>query len=103
MKKLTLSLLLGFISIVFATTAQAQFPEQATQFQMNTTHTGSISVENLAPPLTQRWTVNFGQPISYPLIADGRVFVTVKNAVVQGSATDLCRSFRHLRSGPAYS
>ena len=86
MKKLSLSLLAGFISIVFATTAQAQFPEQATQFQINTTHTGSISVENLTPPLTQRWTVNFGQPISYPLIAEGRVFVTVKNAVVQGSS-----------------
>lgn len=49
------------------------------------THTGSISVQNLTPPLKQRWVVNFGQPISYPLIADGKVFVTVKNAATQGS------------------
>lgn len=39
----------------------------------------------MTPPLKQRWVVNFGQPISYPLIADGKVFVTVKNAVAQGS------------------
>lgn len=85
MKNLTLSLLLGLISFVFVTTAPAQAPEQARQFQINTTHTGSITVENLAPPLTRRWVVNFGQPISYPLIADGRVFVTVKHATAQGS------------------
>lgn len=85
MKNLTLSFLLGFISTVFATTAQAQAPEQARNFQINATHTGSISVEKLTPPLQQRWVVDFGQPISYPLIADGKVFVTVKNATSQGT------------------
>ena len=85
MKNLPL-LLLALISILFATTAQAQNPpEQARNFQINTTHTGSISTQNLTPPLKQRWVVNFGQPISYPLIADGKVFVTVKNAVSQGT------------------
>ena len=87
MKNLTLSfLLVGLIFLAFATTSQAQAPpEQARQFQINTTHTGSISVENLAPPLAQRWVVNFGRPISYPLIADGKVFVTVKNAAGHGT------------------
>lgn len=85
MKNLPL-LLLALISILFATTAQAQNPpEQARNFQINTTHTGSISTENLTPPLKQRWVVNFGQPMSYPLIADGKVYVTVKNAVGQGT------------------
>lgn len=77
MKNLTLSLL-GLISILFATTAQAQGPEQARNFQINATHTGANSVEGLNPPLRQRWVVDFGQPISYPLIADGKVFVTVR-------------------------
>ena len=86
MKKLTLPLL-GLISILFATTTQAQVAEQARNFQINATHTGANSVEGLTPPLRQRWVVNFGQPISYPLIADGKVFVTVKNAA--GSGTTL--------------
>jgi outer membrane protein assembly factor BamB len=77
MKKLTLSLL-GFICILFATTARAQAPEQARNNQITATHTGS-SNENLTPPLRQRWVVNFGRSISYPLIADGKVFVTVVN------------------------
>lgn len=84
MKNLPL-LLLALISFLFATTAQAQTPEQARNFQINTTHTGAISSDNLTPPLKQRWVVNFGQPMSYPLIVDGKVYVTVKNAVTQGT------------------
>jgi len=84
MKKLTLSQI-GLLCILFATTARAQAPEQARQFQINTTHTGSITVQNLTPPLKQRWAVNFGKLISYPLIADGRVYVTVKVAPGQGT------------------
>ena len=86
MKNLTLSLLAS-ICIVFAATAEAQVaPEQARNFQINATHTGAISSDHLIPPLRQRWVVNFGQPISYPLIADGKVYVTVRNA---GSGTTL--------------
>jgi outer membrane protein assembly factor BamB len=80
MKNLPLPLLL-LISTLFATTALAQStPEQARNFQINPTHTGAISSEHLTPPLKQRWVVNFGRSISYPLIADGKVYVTVKNA-----------------------
>jgi outer membrane protein assembly factor BamB len=39
----------------------------------------------MAPALTPAWTVNLGGPISYPLIAGGRVFVTVGNPIVAGS------------------
>jgi outer membrane protein assembly factor BamB len=80
MKNLTLSLL-GLICILSATATRAQVaPEQARNYQINATHTGSISSEHLTPPLKQRWMVNFGQRISYPLIADGKVYVTVRNA-----------------------
>jgi len=77
MKKFIL-LLLGLICILFATTALAQeAPEQARNFQINATHTGA-SNEKLKPPLVQKWVVDFREPISYPLIADGMVFVTVR-------------------------
>lgn len=85
MKNLPL-LLLALISIMFATTARAQtVPEQARNFQINTTHTGSISTDHLTPPLKQRWVVNFGRSISYPLIADDRVYVTVGNGAGAGT------------------
>jgi outer membrane protein assembly factor BamB len=82
MKNLTLSLL-ALICVVCATTTQAQ--EQAVNFQINATHTGAISSEHLSPPLQQKWVVNFGRSISYPLIADGKVYVTVKNAAGYGT------------------
>ena len=75
--------LLVLISLLFTITVAAQ---QAGNLQIDATHTGSITTEHLTPPLKQRWVVNFGQNISYPLIADGKVFVTVKNA---GSGTTL--------------
>ena len=86
MKNITLSLLLLSCAI-FATTARAQAPDQARNYQINETHSGSVTTAHLTPPLRQRWTVNFGQPISYPLIADGRVFVTVKNVPITSGTT----------------
>jgi len=85
MKKLPL-FVAAFVCLLFVNSASAQVPpEQARNFQIDATHTGAISVTGLTPPLTQKWVVNFGRPISYPLIADGRVFVTVKNASGQGT------------------
>ena len=81
MKNLPL-LLLGLILSLFTTTTSAQVTsEQARNFQIDTTHTGSITTQHLTPPLRQRWVVDFGQSISYPLIADGKVFVTVTNGI----------------------
>jgi outer membrane protein assembly factor BamB len=85
MKKLPLSLL-GLISTLVATTALAQVgPQQPRNFQIDETHTDSTSVDHLIPPLKARWTVNLGQNTSNPLIADGRVFVTVSNGTSQGT------------------
>ena len=77
MKNLPL-FLLGLI-FTLSTTVSAQ---QARNLQIDATHTGSTTIEHLTPPLKQRWVVDFGQDISYPLIADGKVFVTVSNAGV---------------------
>lgn len=85
MNKLTI-VLTGLISILLTTSAVAQVPaDQARNFQIDATHTGSVTSPDLIPPLKQRWVVNFGQPISYPLIADGRVFVTVKDPAGNGT------------------
>lgn len=67
--------LVGLIFLLFATTVLAQ---PARNFQIDETHSGGTTVDHLTPPLKQRWVVDFGQSISYPLIADGRVFVTVR-------------------------
>ena len=85
MKKLALSLL-GTILTLLATPALAQVaPQQPRNFQIDETHTDSTSVDHLIPPLKARWTVNFGQNISNPLIADGRVFVTVNKGTNEGT------------------
>jgi outer membrane protein assembly factor BamB len=87
MKKLTLSLSV-LICLLISLSVQAQVgQDQARNFQINETHTGSSSSPGLIPPLKQKWSVNFGWPISYPLIADGKVFVTVKNAPVTSGTT----------------
>lgn len=85
MKKLTI-VLTALISILFTTSAIAQVQtDQARNFQIDATHTGSVTTSGLTPPLKQKWTVTFGQPISYPLIAGGRVFVTVKDPANNGT------------------
>ncbi len=46
-------------------------------FQIDPAHTGSLQTpEHFTPPLQQKWAVDLGAPISYPVIADGLVFVT---------------------------
>jgi outer membrane protein assembly factor BamB len=49
----------------------------AVTYQINPTHTGATSLPGLSLPLAKRWTVDLGQTVSYPIIAGGRVFVTV--------------------------
>jgi outer membrane protein assembly factor BamB len=51
----------------------------AVAYQIDPMHRGAQQ-GTLAPPLTKRWTVDLGASVSYPLIAGGRVFVTVRNA-----------------------
>jgi outer membrane protein assembly factor BamB len=68
--------------------SQASFPSRASAqtsnpaddavaYQINAAHSGSTSLQNFNTPLRRRWSTNLGRTVSYPLIADGRVFVTV--------------------------
>jgi outer membrane protein assembly factor BamB/N-acetylneuraminic acid mutarotase len=54
--------------------------DESVAFQNNVVHDGSDPASPLVPPLTMKWRRNFSATgvslISYPLIAQGRVFVT---------------------------
>jgi FOG: WD40-like repeat len=85
MKNIIVSVV-ALLTILFCTSAQAQTTSgQAVNYQIDASHTGSINAPGLTPPLQQKWSVNFGQNISYPIIADGKVFVTVRNPSVYGT------------------
>ena len=50
--------------------------DQAVAYQLNVTHNGALTNDTLTPPLIRGWSVNLGALVSYPLIANGHVFVT---------------------------
>ncbi|HSS21648.1 MAG TPA: PQQ-binding-like beta-propeller repeat protein [Pyrinomonadaceae bacterium] len=56
----------------------------AVAYQIDAAHTGA-QFEFVNPPLTQRWSRDLGGQISYPLIAGGRIFVTVANQSSYGT------------------
>jgi outer membrane protein assembly factor BamB len=47
----------------------------AVTYQINVLHTGAIYTPTLLPPLHVKWSVDLGATVSYPLIAEGKVFV----------------------------
>jgi len=59
--------------------------DQAVAYQIDPSHSGFVRTELQPPPLRKRWEVNLGGPISYPLIADGKVFVTVADTSESGT------------------
>ncbi len=67
-------------AIVTVTAAPVAPP--ATAYRMNEAHDGVLITSNgIQHPggATPTWTVNLGAPVSYPLIANGMVFVTTAN------------------------
>lgn len=56
----------------------------AVTYQIDAAHTGA-QYDSVTPPLAQRWSRNLGGQISYPLIAGGRIFVTVTNPSTNGT------------------
>ncbi len=52
---------------------------RAVTYQVDASHTG-WQRGHFKPPLTRRWMVDLGGPVSYPLIAGRRVFVTVADS-----------------------
>jgi len=44
-------------------------------YQINPRHTGATDAPEITPPLQVKWSVNLNTTVSYPLIAEGKVFV----------------------------
>jgi len=55
----------------------------ATAYHINAQHDG-LQTDNLTPPLNLKWTTTLGGNASYPLIAEGKVFVTATTSQGEG-------------------
>ncbi|HEX5324316.1 MAG TPA: PQQ-binding-like beta-propeller repeat protein, partial [Capsulimonadaceae bacterium] len=54
----------------------------ATTYQIDPAHTGASDAPNIVYPLVQKWAVSLPGNISYPIIARGKIFVTVADPTV---------------------
>jgi outer membrane protein assembly factor BamB len=82
---LLLALLLVFVAFLPAA-ARAVAPaltnaDRVVAFQIDPAHTGQQPTDSLRPPLVRKWAIDLPAPatnpvMSYPLIVDGRIFVT---------------------------
>jgi alpha-tubulin suppressor-like RCC1 family protein/outer membrane protein assembly factor BamB len=82
------SLVIGLVAaacLTPAVVAGAQTPvavqspptaDVAVAYQVNSMHDGNLNSGVEVPPLTKAWTRDLGTAVSYPLIVDGKVFVT---------------------------
>ncbi len=68
------------LALLPAASVSAAKPQRggAVAYQLNPAHTGATPDE-LAADVTQRWSVDLGGDISYPLIVGNRVYVTARN------------------------
>jgi outer membrane protein assembly factor BamB len=64
-------------ALVFGGLARAGGSGTGVAYQVDVAHDGVQADSALQLPLSRRWTVSFSDTVSYPLIAEGKVFVTV--------------------------
>jgi len=62
--------------LTFAAVAGADPNDLAVAYQVNVAHNGVQTDSALSPPFVRRWRVTLPAQVSYPLIAEGKVFVT---------------------------
>ena len=67
----------AFLACILILTTSGVYAQSdlAVTYQINAHHTGAISTPKLVPPLKTKWSVDLGASVSYPLIAEGKVFV----------------------------
>jgi outer membrane protein assembly factor BamB len=63
----------------------AAVPTNAVAYQINARHDGYSASGVDAPPLTKEWSRDLGGSVSYPIIADDRVFVTASDPSAYGT------------------
>jgi outer membrane protein assembly factor BamB len=82
------TILLRNIAIFLATATGSPHAmgQSSTTYQVNAQHTGYVKTTgSFASPLKPLWAVDLGGPISYPIVAENMVFVTVSDVNNYGS------------------
>jgi hypothetical protein len=59
----------------------------AVAYQINVAHNGVQTDSELTPPFSLRWRVTLPAQVSYPLIAEGKVFVTEASSANDATRT----------------
>jgi outer membrane protein assembly factor BamB len=75
----------GLVALALIASAVVAAPAhagQSTTYQQNAAHTGDVSEPGLDPPFVRKWNVDLRGDMSYAVIAQGRVFVTVDDGDV---------------------
>lgn len=88
--RLTVALagLLVLSSLLQPWAAHAASSDQAVAYQIDPLHDGYLAGDVLAPPLARQWSrSDLGGTVSYPLIAGGKVFVTVVGPYTSSSGS----------------
>jgi len=74
-------------TIVFAFGLTGEtFADEAVSYQGNTAHTGSMESTPITPDFAPAWTADFGGAIEYPVVAEGRVFLSIGGAAANSDA-----------------
>ena len=81
------ALLLVAVVLALAAPASAVTPSSVT-LRGDATHDNRVT-EAPEPTLGLRWTAQLGDDVSYPVVAEGRVFVTVRPANTEAYGTEL--------------
>jgi len=78
--------------------------EEAVAYQINPAHSGSMTfAAGFSAPLKQIWTKNLGVTLSYPVIADGLVFVEGSdNTITALSVATGAQVYKKLVGGGSY-
>jgi outer membrane protein assembly factor BamB len=69
-----------FVSVIAVGGASADPGALAVAYQINVAHSGVQTDNALTPPFSLRWRVTLPAQVSYPLIAEGKVFVTAASS-----------------------
>ena len=75
---LALAIALVTTTAVGSPVAAATAPDDSAVYMSDPTHTGAQANDALTPPLHRQWSIDLGGNVSFPVIADGQMYVTVQ-------------------------
>src|SRR5436309_18707 len=70
----------------------------AVAYQIDVAHSGVQTDAALSPPFSRRWSVTLPAQVSYPLIAEGKVFVTAASSADNATRTPVLYALDEARS-----